>query len=157
MKFYDFRFTLASGMLQAVSSQFGKVGADGNVPLTASVALALCGSLPLTPSWTLPYGFSCSEAMGYLLRASSLVLMILINTTGVALSVKGMQHVGSTLHTVLTVVINIFVSALLSWILFNEVLSSQWWIGAGIVSCGVALLVAGEAEAASGDEKLKES
>lgn len=86
--------------------------------------------------------------MAYLLRALSLVVMVIINTSGIALSVKGMQQIGSTLHTVLTVITNILLSALLSWVLFSEHLSPRWWIGAAIISCGVALLVSGEAEVA---------
>ena len=63
MKLYDFRFTVGSGLLQALSSQFGKVGADSEAPASSLIAKVFCEFLPSFQGVKLPYDLECNDAV----------------------------------------------------------------------------------------------
>lgn len=76
----------------------------------------------------------------WLTRALLFAILITINSLALGLNLRGMTQMGSTLGTILSTGTNFASSAFLGYILFQEQLSLQWWIGAGFITIGTLLI-----------------
>ncbi|KAK5642275.1 hypothetical protein RI129_008442 [Pyrocoelia pectoralis] len=104
-------YSILSGSSSAAASFFGK----------------LCG-LPIFQGY-------------FLVQVALFCLMLLCNGAVWTLYVKALQSTNSTLTaTILSAAVNYFLSALLGYVVFEEVTSLLWWMGLSSVLIGVVLI-----------------
>ena len=69
------------------------------------------------------------------------LLIVLLNSVMWTVFVESMQHLGSSEAMVVNIGSNILLSAVCGWLFFGEILTTNWWFGATLIICGMAMLL----------------
>ncbi|XP_014672651.1 PREDICTED: transmembrane protein 42-like isoform X2 [Priapulus caudatus] len=121
-------YAVVSGMLAAMASASGKMAA------ASSDARWLCGAV-VTPA-----ALDCDSILLYV-RGSCFLLVFLLNAVMWTVFTKALRLSPTTLSATITnLASNLFFTALTGRLLFGETLGATWFVGAGLIVTGVALI-----------------
>ncbi|TMW67625.1 hypothetical protein Poli38472_011245 [Pythium oligandrum] len=132
------KFSAVAGSLAALAGMLGKLGADGDTSVL-EYAEAYCVNSTLLAS--LPV--SCAMLQSAL-RVLFIVLMLLTNGLMLNFFVKGLHETDSLTATVTSSSVNFMLSAAGGYLLFQEHLPMQWFVGATIILIGMGFLLHGD-------------
>ena len=74
-------------------------------------------------------------------QALFVLLTIMLNSIMWTIFVESMQYLTTSEAMVINIGSNILLSALCGWLIFAEILSSTWWVGAVFIVCGISVLL----------------
>jgi drug/metabolite transporter (DMT)-like permease len=144
-----FLTALISGALGATASCLAKFAfdssvssaiVDNNTLITEWFCTEQVGSIQFSIPGTNNNVNLCFLIQLILLRGICFAGMILCNAFMLGTFLKGMEESGSVAGTALSTAANFIISACYGYLFWNELFSSSWWIGFGMVVLGVMLL-----------------
>ena len=132
------RLALLSGFLGATASCLAKFAMSPDSPV-AGLGRDLCEK-HLGSAVMFAGRYEACDVLSWLPRGLVLLLMVGLNVVMVALFVEGMEESGSVAGTGLASAANFATSALYGILLWDEQVSTQWFLGFALVVLGVAFL-----------------
>ena len=110
--------------------------AFGQAAPGAQAIAAMCAHAPIT-------AITCTQHVGIAARAFFVVLLLSLNSIGLAAYLRGMRQTGSAAATLQHSAASFICAGVSGALLDNDVLNSQWLAGAALVGAGLSLMTLG--------------